>query len=131
MVAQGRGQEALDWSWEEWADEITSRHPMVGALSLGLKVGQEIPATRPYLQFSDRGSERRLSSGLVGAVAGPSYTTINRGAKFVSELDDPTQSTVHTARQLTPYNQIFYARWLFDKIEAESGQALPKTRAVQ
>ena len=128
MVAQGKGEEAREQGWDVWADEIVARHPMVGALAFGLKVGQEIPATRPYLQFSDRGSERRLSSGVFGAVAGPSYTTLNRAAKLVTEMDSPTQSTLHTARTLYPYNQVFYARWLFDKIEKESAGMFPKQR---
>jgi len=127
-VAKGEGDEALAEDFDVWADEIIARHPMFGALSLALRIGQEVPAVRPYLQFSDRGSERRLSSGLEGAVLGPSYTTARRGFKLASELDDPTQSTAHTTRQLVPYNQVFYMRWLFDKIEKEGAASLPKER---
>ena len=105
-----------------WADEILVRNfPFLGAMGQGLRIGQEIPGIKPYLQFSDQGAERRYSDGLLSAVAGPGFTTGKRISKLVSEMDDPTLSTANTFKQLTPYNTTVYLRYLFTQAAENSG----------
>ena len=124
-IARGRWEEARNEGYDVWADEILARSPFLGVLSQGLKYGQATPL-KPYLTFSDKGAERIYADSLRGVMLGPSYTTLGRVSKVASEIADPTQSTANTVKQLTPYNNVIWARWMFDKIVENSG--LPETR---
>jgi hypothetical protein len=125
-MARGEWEEAQNQDYDKWADEIIARSPFLGVFAQAMKIGQAIPGTRDYLTVSDEGTDRRFAGNVLGSVAGPSYTTLNRALKLVSEVDSPTQSTANTVRQLTPYNNIIWARQAFQKVAESSG--LPETR---
>ena len=121
-IARGEKEEADNQGYDVWADEILVRNfPFLGAMGQGLRVGKSIPAVKPYLQFSDAGAERRYSDDFLSALLRPGMTTGKRANKFINEFDDPTLSTVNTFKQLTPYNNVVYLRWLFNQVAENSG----------
>jgi hypothetical protein len=118
MTARGRGEEAANADWETLADQIVARSPFLGAAAQFKRVGDQIPGVAPYINFSDQGTERRWASSLVGAVGGPTVGTAERIARVAQSASTPEgrarESFANDLRRLTPYNNIFYWRTLFD-----------------
>jgi len=125
-------EDMLNASPEKWADEAIDRSGLLGVLAELHKVGQEIPAIQPYLTFSGDKTTRRTGQGFAGQLLGPSYRFLfEDAAKFVAGMDDPTQSTVHSARRMTPFQNVFYLRRaLVDPFEEMVGETfnLPEKR---
>lgn len=107
-------EDMLKASPEKWADEAIDRSGLLGVLAELHKVGQQIPAIQPYMTFSGDRTTRRTGQGFADQLLGPSYRLLfEDAARFVAGVDDPTQSTVHTARKMAPFQNVFYLRRMF------------------
>lgn len=127
MVARGRGDELENATPEDWADNILARSPFLGVLAGAQRVGEAVPAVRPYVTFSDDGADiKRWGRGPVEVLAGPSAGTLGNMQDVIRGIDDPTQSTANSLTRLTPFNNVTYLRQLFEAIAASSG--LPEDR---
>lgn len=114
----------------KFADEAISRSGLLGVFSEAHRVAERIPGLQDYVTFSGQRTTRRAPSGLIGAVAGPSYDLAERVSNVVLGLDEPTQSTLHQARLMTPYQNVFWFRQLLDLVEegASGVIGLPERR---
>jgi len=115
----------------QWTDEAIARSGLLGAFSIPLDVLQKLPATQDLVTFGDQPTTRRASSGLMGTALGPSYDFAEKAFGIATELDSPTESTLHKARLLTPYQNVFWLRQAIDKVEEgiASGLGLPERRS--
>lgn len=116
-VSRGEGSAVLEEDWEKWADEAVARSGLLGILQEPWDFAQKIPGLSEKVTFSGTPLERRRASGLLGQAFGPSVDLAERSANLLLGMSDPTQSTVHTARTLSPYQNVFYLRRLIDEIE--------------
>lgn len=102
----------------QWVYEAVGRSGVLGVLSEGQKIGEQLPLLNDLAIFGGEGRNSRRASSLMGAVVGPSYDLAERLAAVAQGLDSPTQSTLHNARTaLVPYQNVFYLRRLFDAME--------------
>lgn len=119
MAAGGETREKmLKASPAQWADEAIQRSGLLGVFGEVQRIAENIPATQPYATFSGVRSTRRGGDNLVEAIAGPSLGAVSTAADVVNSIHDPTEHTVHQARTLVPFQNVFWLRQLFDLMEA-------------
>ena len=133
LSAGGRAWEkASKFDEDEWIYEAITRSGLLGILSEGQRVGEQIPALNDWAIFGGEGRNSRRASSILGAVMGPSYGLAERLASVVQGLDSPTQSTLHNARvTMVPYQNVCYLRRLLDVMEKNLGEALDIPRRRQ
>lgn len=118
-------------SAEDIIYEAFQRSGLLGVLSEGTRIGEQIPGLNDYAIFGGNASTNQRASSVMGGILGPSYDLGERLVSIAQGLHEPTQSTLHKARTtLVPYQNVFYLRRVLDKIENVLGDAvgLPETR---
>lgn len=118
--------EMLNAGPDKWADEAISRSGLAAMFDEFQRIAQRVPLTQPYASFSGTRSSRREGGDLVEALLGPTFDLAQTGSSVLMGLDDPTEHTLHMARQLVPYQNMFWLSQILDKIEA--GANLPERR---
>lgn len=126
MARGGTSQERMqNATAEEWVYESLNRSSLLGALSEGMKLGEQIPALNDYAVFGGEARSTRQASSIMGQLLGPSYDMAERLINIVQGIDSPTQSTLHQARvALVPYQNVFYLARLIDKLEQGTADLL-------
>jgi len=110
-----------------WAVEAFDKSGLSGWLMEGNALLEK--ATRGRVGASALTGEqisRYASRDVIGAFLGPTPGAISdifqaSGAMFAG---DATQSDLRKATQLLPFRNLFYMRWLFDKVEQSAGDAV-------
>ena len=110
-------KEAQKFDPDQWLDEAISRSGLLGVFAEPYEVAQRIPATQNLVTFADKRTSRRRATGLLGSALGPSYDLAEKASNVVMGLDDPTQSTVHQARLMGPWQNVFWLRQAIDAVE--------------
>ena len=130
ISAGGTMQERMmESTGEQWTYEALQRSGLLGVLSEGTRIGEQIPALNDYAIFGGEGRNSRRASSVMGSILGPSYDLGERLISIAQGLDEPTQSTLHSARvSMVPYQNVFYLRRLLDKVEEGLASNLPETR---
>lgn len=111
-------EEANQLDPAKWADEAIARSGLLGVFAEVQAIAERVPALQDYATFSGQRTTRRAASGLIGQVAGPSYGLAENISNVLLGLDEPTQSTLHQARLMAPYQNVFWFRQLLDQVEA-------------
>lgn len=119
-------EEMMNAPIEKWADEAITRSGVLGIFDEVQRTAQRVPGLREYASLSGTRSTRREGGDLVEGVLGPSFDLIDKAAGVIAGLDDPTKHTLHLARQMLPFQNLFYLRQLLDQIEQSAG--LPERR---
>jgi len=112
---------------DKWIDEMISRSGLTGVFDEGQRIAQRIPMLQKYASFSGTRSSRREGGNLVSELLGPTYDLLTKGSNVIAGVDEPTKQTLHTLRQMLPFQNLWYLRRLLTKIEESSG--LPERRA--
>jgi len=110
------------------ADEAINRSGLLGWLAEVPRIGQQLPGAQNYVQFGTRWDSRGTPTGLMGALAGPSWDTAKRFSKLVQDMNNPTQSTIHTLRTVMPYQNVWYLRGGLNGAEAVAASFFPAQR---
>lgn len=136
-------EEMINAGIGKWADESIDRSGILGVISEGQRFAEKLPLimqtnipgteipTRVFAgRFSESGSSRAEGQELIGLTAGPSFDLGDKVFRIATGIDDPTKSTLHQARLMMPYQNLFYFRQILDYIEAASADAmgLPERR---
>lgn len=130
MIARGRTQEVEDMGPGDWADALLYRSPLLGALAGVGRIAETNPNLAPLVSFGDSAIPRRpRGQDTLMALLGPSASTVSNIAQLSGDFTDPTQNTANIAKRLTPYNNVFYMRQLFQSIAESSG--LPEQREAR
>ena len=128
MAAGGKPYETMiNAGPGKWADEAIERSGVLGMISDAQRIGQRLPYVGKYTNFSGQRSSQRSGQDLMDTILGPSYNFATTSSRVLSGLEEPTQNTLHSARTLLPFQNLFYIRRLLDSIEASSG--LPERRS--
>ncbi|MFI3905599.1 hypothetical protein [Ochrobactrum sp. S1502_03] len=116
-----------------WAIEAIDKSGLTGWLMEANGIMEK--ATRGRVgasAFTGEQVSRFASRNVVGAFLGPTPGAVSdifqtSGSVFAG---DTTKSDLRKMRQLLPFQNIFYIRWLLDKVESATGDAmnLPETR---
>lgn len=129
-------EEMLEADLDKWADEAISRSGLPGIFSEVQRVGERIPAiSQTPLRYgigklSAERNTRRAGSDIYDAIFGPSFDLGLKGTGVLVGMDDPTQSTLHSLRLMTPFQNHFLLRRIFDQVESATGDFfdLPEKR---
>lgn len=109
--------EANEFNIDRWADEAIARSGLIGIFQEPWNIAQRIPGLTDKVTFTGEANVSRRAIGLIGQLGGPSVDLAERAANIVLGLNEPTQSTTHNARLMSPYQNVFYFRQLMDQIE--------------
>lgn len=123
-------EEANQFDPAKYADEAIARSGLLAVGQDAWDVAQQLPRVRDYATFSGKQVAQRRGVSLIELLAGPSFDAAQRAGNIILNLDEPTATTVHSARTLLPFQNLFYIRQALDKVEAwlvETGQ-LPERR---
>jgi hypothetical protein len=123
-------EEANQFDPAKYADEAIARSGLLAVGQDAWDVAQQLPRVRDYATFSGKQIAQRQGVSLIELLAGPSFDAAQRAGNIILNLDEPTATTVHSARTLLPFQNLFYIRQALDKVEAwlvETGQ-LPERR---
>jgi len=124
-------EDMLNAPLSKWMDEALARSGLTGAFGEIQRVGERIPAVAPFVNFSGQRTTQRAGESLVEAALGPSYDLATTASNVLLGLDSPTRSTLHQLRLLTPLQNIFYLRRIFDLVEGAIAEHLPEKRTNQ
>lgn len=120
------GREMPD-EWQEWVSEGIDRSGMLAWLmdanNIAEKTSQGTIGMRPFIGANN--NTRYSSRSALEALSGPSYGTVGDMVETVGSAfsGDWATSDTHKVRRLLPYQNLFYARWLFDKAEESVNSA--------
>jgi hypothetical protein len=110
-------EQMLSGDLDKWADEAIARSGMLGIFSEAQRVAERVPGLEQYATFSGTPVRNRQPTSLIGSIAGPSYDLAERMSNVIMGMNEPTQRTLHQARLMTPYQNVFWWRQGLDKIE--------------
>jgi hypothetical protein len=105
-------------SADKFLYEAVGRSGVLGILSEGQKIGEQIPGISEMAIFGAQEGRSQRANSLLGAILGPSYGTAEKLATVLQGMNDPTQATFKAARSaMVPYQNVFYLRGLLDKMQ--------------
>lgn len=108
-----------------WADEAFNRSGLMGVLSEVQKFGERVPGMAPYVTFAGKAPSRSPYINPVFDAFGPTGNIIDNLGNIVMTYDDPNSSTFRSAKQLLPYQNLFYIRqaldWINDAAQKKAG----------
>lgn len=110
---------------EDWLYQAVDRSGLLGAISLGQKVGEQIPMLNQYAVFGGKDMPYRRGAGLLGSIFGPSVSQAQKVSDLVMNIDDPAQrdENLKRIRQVfIPYQNVAYLRHAFDALAAAIGE---------
>jgi hypothetical protein len=122
--------EANKFDQGQWMDEAISRSGLLGVFSEPYEIAQRIPATQNLVTFANKRTTRRRATNLLGAALGPSFDLGEKAASVITGIDSPTQSTLHQARLMAPWQNVFWLRQALNAVENQVATSLqlPETR---
>jgi hypothetical protein len=123
-------QKSIDeGNWELWADEAISRSGQTAIFDSMQRVANRVPIINKVSSFSGGPRTKTIGGGVVEELTGPTGDLIRKLGNIVStgDLSAPNygvdRHAQHLARQLLPFQNLFYTRRLLDQIENASGDA--------
>ena len=113
-----------DGNWERWADEAISRSGQTAIFDSVQRIANRVPVMNKYASFSGGPISKIHGGGMVNELGGPTLDLIAKMTGLAQGLPDPDRRTLHTARQLMPFQNLFYLRRLLDQVENAGGDTL-------
>jgi len=100
---------AMARDWEGVMYEAIDRSGLLGALSLGTMIGEQLPLTDQMAIFGGEDQKFRRPSGLFGTILGPTAGTMEKLADILTNMDDPAQKErlLNRFQSMLPYNNVF------------------------
>lgn len=98
-------------------DEGIDNSGLLGWFAEGMRALDLAAPAGGFHRFGEQGVTRRSASGFAGMALGPSFGTAGKMVEALQGIDEPTESTIHRARQLTFWNQVFWARRMMNALE--------------
>lgn len=95
-------------------DEAINRSGLLGAFAEAQKFAERIPGVGQYTTLSGKMPSRSPYVRPVFDALGPTGTLVSNLDKIIMSLDDPTESTFTAVKQLMPFQNLLYARRIFD-----------------
>lgn len=118
-----------DGNWAVWADEAISRSGQTAIFDSLQRAANRLPILNKYSSFSGGPVTKKYGGGLVNEIGGPSLDMLVKLNTAMTDLDKSKPNmgidthTAHLMRQLLPFQNVFYTRYLLDQIENASTNA--------
>jgi len=133
MHLSGRSDELEGMSTNDWIFQSADRSGLFPIMMEGLNIANKFSNGRLGQTIGVTQSSRYFSRNKFGSLLGPGLGYMNNAFDVLgAAVDDKdfTASNLHKARRLIPYQNLFYARWIFDMLENASVEAadLPDRR---
>ena len=112
-----------DGNWELWADEAISRSGQTAIFDSFQRVANRVPIINKVTSFSGGPRTKTIGGGLVDELGGPTLDLLHKLERIVQGAPEPNRSTAHAARQILPFQNLFYTRRLLNQIENAAGDA--------
>lgn len=109
---------------EDWIYEAVDKSGILGVLSLGQKVGEQIPGLNQYAVFGGEDKPYRRNTGLTGQIFGPTAGQFMKMVDVANNIDDPdkAESNIRKLRQVfVPFQNVFYFKQMLDQIGGAIG----------
>lgn len=97
-----------------WADEAITRSGLLGVFAEAQKVAERTPGLAPYATFAGVPPARSPYLNPAMELMGPWLGAVENLGRIAVTADDPTSETFRNAKQLMPYQNLFYLRQIFD-----------------
>lgn len=129
MSVGGKTQETMEKAdTTDWLYEAVDRSGLLGALSIGQRLGEQIPVLNQYEIFGGADKPFRRPSGLLGTAFGPTMGKAESIVEYLKTMDSDDPATQERARSLlrqvfVPYQNHFLLRRAFSKV----GDAINET----
>lgn len=117
LWALASGEDISDKGMDTVLDEAIDRSGMLAVMGFGRDVLATVPWANDYVMFAGEQTTRRGGTGMANALLGPTGDLLFTGSRVASDLDEPTQSTLHSMRKLAPLQNVWYIRQMFDALE--------------
>lgn len=128
VAAGGKTYETMqksieDGNWELWADEAIARSGQTAIFDSFQRVANRVPIINSVTSFSGGPRTKTIGGGIVDEIGGPTLDLLNKLERIVQGAPEPNRSTAHAARQILPFQNLFYTRRLLNQIENAAGDA--------
>lgn len=134
MAAGGKTQVTMensirDGNWELWADEAIARSGQTAIFDSVQRFANRVPIINKVTSFSGGPRTKTIGGGLEDELGGPSFDLLVKLGKVLQSgnWDEPnfglTRQEMHLARQIMPFQNLFYTRRLLSQIENAMGDA--------
>jgi hypothetical protein len=97
-------------------DEAIARSGLLGVLEEVRRVGERVPATRPFVTLADQATSRSPFERPATEALGPTAGLLEELDKLAVTIDEPRGSTFDAMRRLTPYQNVFWLRWGMEQL---------------
>jgi hypothetical protein len=94
---------------------MIDRSGLLGVFGEVRNIGSTIPWMNDYVMLSGGQTTRRGGTGAVASTLGPSFDLATTMSSVLSGLDDPTMGTVRSARKMMPFQNVWWARQMWDQ----------------
>lgn len=120
-------KEAVNADWSKLADEIIARNGYLGVLQEGRNILASNAIIHGLTTFSDEGTDKKqFFNDTIYKIMGVNGTTFRSMDQLMSSLvPGPTDQTAQALGKLLPYNNVFYLRWLADRVQEQAEVYLP------
>jgi hypothetical protein len=115
LWAAATGHDSSADEWDKVADEMIDRSGLLGVFGEVRNIGSTIPWMNDYVMLSGGQTTRRGGTGAVASTLGPSFDLATTMSSVLSGLDDPTMGTVRSARKMMPFQNVWWARQMWDQ----------------
>jgi hypothetical protein len=99
-----------------WADEAITRSGLLGVFAEAQKFAERTPGLAPYATFAGVPPARSPYLNPATELLGPWMSAVQNVGRIAVTADDPTSETFRAAKQLVPYQNVFYLRQMFDSM---------------
>ena len=110
-----------------WADEAITRSGLLGVFAEAQKFAERTPGLAPYATFAGVPPARSPYLNPATELLGPWMSAVQNVGRIAVTADDPTSETFRAAKQLVPYQNVFYLRLDERNGDGRSGSTLPMT----
>ena len=112
-----------DEAWARIADEAITRSGLLGVVAEAQKFGERTPGLDKFATLAGTPTAKSPYLNPVTEMIGPWLSALNNAGRIAVTAADPTSETFRKAKQLMPYQNVFYLRRMFDAMNESAMDA--------
>ncbi len=127
IKATQRGEDTSTWQPGRWAAEAIDNSGLGGVLVEGANIADKWTGGKVGLaRLGVKEVSRYQSRNAPGSLMGPTFDAAIDAAQVTRAISsgEVARSDLHALRQITPFQNLFYLRRLFDKVEESIGDRM-------
>lgn len=127
LKATARGDDTSQWSAAKWIAEGVDQSGITPVMMELNNTAEKIGLPGIYKAIGEEKSSRYGSRNVMSSFAGPTFglgEDIVRLGYLATHPDELKKGDIKILRRLIPYQNLFFVRWAFNKLEGETADAL-------